>query len=178
VDESQYEASQGPCLHALDSGEIVTVPDITRDDRWTDYLAHALAHGVRSSLSLPLQADGETAGALNLYSRSAHAFDDPTVLSAAAALAAQGGAVLSIAVRQAQQVALTSQLREALASRAVIDQAMGILMAQQRCTADDAFALLRRTSQNRNRKIRDIAADIVTAVGGQTPQPPEFAEPE
>jgi hypothetical protein len=66
VDEAQYEQGQGPCLHALDSGDIVAIPDVTRDDRWAGYHAHALAHGVRSSLSLPLQADGLTTGALNL----------------------------------------------------------------------------------------------------------------
>jgi GAF domain-containing protein len=178
VDEAQYEQGQGPCLHALDSGDIVAIPDVTRDDRWAGYHAHALAHGVRSSLSLPLQADGLTTGALNFYSESTHAFDDPTLMSAATALAAQGGAVVGVAVRQAQQAELTTQLREALATRAVIDHAIGILMAQQRCTADEAIALLRSASQNRNRRVHDLATDLVTAVGGQPPEPASFGDPK
>ena len=176
VDEAQYEQGQGPCLHAMDSGDIVDIPDVTMDDRWAGYHAHALAHGVRSSL--PLQADGLTTGALNFYSESTHAFDDPTLVSAATALAAQGGAVVGVAVRQAQQAQLTTQLREALATRAVIDHAIGILMAQQRCTADEAIALLRSASQNRNRRVHDLATDLVTAVGGQPPEPASFGDPK
>jgi hypothetical protein len=58
-----------------------------------------------------------------------------------------------------------------MVSSSIIDQAIGILMAQQRCTAAIAFDLLRRASQNRNRKLRDIAADIITKVSGAPPQP-------
>lgn len=107
---------------------------------------------------------------LNLYAPVAHASDDSAAVGRASAFAAQGNAVLTVALHQAQQSELTEQLREALTSRSVIDQAIGIVMSQQRCNADDAFAVLRRASQGRNRKLRDIAADMVTSVGG-TPSP-------
>ena len=64
-----------------------------------------------------------------------------------------------------------NQLEAALSSRSVIDQAMGVLMAQQRCTAEEAFDLLRAHSQSNQRKIRDIAADLITRVSGQPPAP-------
>ena len=67
---------------------------------------------------------------------------------------------------------MQQQLGEAMASRAIIDQAIGILMAQQRCNASTAFDLLRRASQNRNRKLRDVAVDIITNVSGGPPDPP------
>ena len=68
----------------------------------------------------------------------------------------------------------SSNLHQALTSRAVIDRATGILMAQQRCDEDTAFNILRRTSQNRNVKLRDLAAEIVTGVGGNVPERDTF----
>jgi AmiR/NasT family two-component response regulator len=62
-----------------------------------------------------------------------------------------------------------------LGSRAVIDQALGVIMAQQRCDSHEAFALLRHASQNRNRKLRDVATDVITGVSGKPPEaPPDF----
>jgi GAF domain-containing protein len=178
VDEVQYGAGQGPCLQSLATGQVVSVPDLAVEQRWDGYPAHALAYGIGSSLSLPMSTDSQTIGALNLYSRAAHAFDEPADLTRSAALAGQGSAVLSVALRQAQQAQLSEQLREALSSRSVIDQAIGILMAQQRCTARAAFAVLRGASQNRNRKLRDIATDVVTSIGGPPETPPAFNEPD
>ena len=77
----------------------------------------------------------------------------------------------------ADHVALTDQLRTSLASRAVIDQAIGVLMGQRRISAADAFAILRTTSQNRNIKLRVFAAQIVEGAGAQPPQPPPFDPP-
>jgi GAF domain-containing protein len=125
---------------------------------------------VVSSLSLPLIVDGERLGALNLYSTTARAFHGPA-REQAEAFGAQCTAALTLSLRQVRQARLQSQLAEAMVSSSVIDQAIGILMAQQRCSAPDAFALLRQASQNRNRKLRDIAADMVTDVSGAPPQP-------
>jgi GAF domain-containing protein len=168
VDEIQYDGDQGPCLDTLRSGVPNHVKDLANEERWGNYRTHALAHGVRGSLSMPLRMDGETVGALNLYSRRVDAFTDED-LSQAHTFAAQAEAALTLAYRQAKQAATTEQLQEALRSRAVIDQALGIIMAQQHCDAREAFALLRRASQNRNRKIRDISADIIAAVSGKDP---------
>jgi AmiR/NasT family two-component response regulator len=90
--------------------------------------------------------------------------------------AIQASAVLTVALRQAQQAQLTDQLREALATRSGIDQALGILMAQQGCDPETAFAILRDTSQHQNRKLRHVAGDIVEAVTGRQPQTP-FNDP-
>ncbi|MGH3366860.1 MAG: ANTAR domain-containing protein [Nocardioidaceae bacterium] len=72
---------------------------------------------------------------------------------------------------------MTDQLRDALASRAVIDQAIGILMAQHNCSADEAFGILRRTSQHQNRKLREIATETIQATTGHDPSPPPFNDP-
>ena len=92
--------------------------------------------------------------------------------------AGQASAVLTVVTRQAREVELSGQLRGALASRAVIDQAIGIVMAEDRCDAAHAFDVLRQASQHQNRKLREIAVDIVTAVGGgPPPQTPAFHDP-
>lgn len=83
---------------------------------------------------------------------------------AAALFAAQAAGALTVAIRLAQMAELTEHLRLALESRGVIDQAKGILMNQEHCTAERAFAILRSASQHRNIKIRDLATEIVKRV--------------
>jgi len=176
ADEIQYGAGQGPCLDSLQSGEVVQVDDLAQDERWPDYRPSAVAHGVVSSLSLPLAVAGQTVAALNLYSNRPAAFDGPA-RQHAEAFAAQGAAALALALRQFDQAQLQQQLFEALASRSVIDQAIGILIGQQRCNAAAAFDLLRQASQHRNRKLRDVAADIITNITGESPRPPTQFKP-
>jgi GAF domain-containing protein len=175
VDEVQYGLDQGPCLHALRTGVLVSIQDLADDQRWAAYAATALQHGIRSSLSLPLSSGSNTRGAFNLYSREAGSFGQATHRAERFAQNASGA--LSIAVRLADHIALTDQLRDSLASRSVIDQAIGVLMGQRRITAADAFAILRTTSQNRNIKLRAFAAQIVEGAGAQPPQPPPFDPP-
>jgi GAF domain-containing protein len=176
VDEVQYGEGDGPCLQTMRTGEAVAVTDLVGERRWHSYPGHALRYGVRSSLSLPLSSDDGTRGALNLYATVPDAFGDRQ-RKAAELFAAQASAALSIVTRMAGQIALTGQLREALRSRSVIDQAIGIIMGEQRCDADEAFGLLRSASQHQNRRLRDLAADVVRNVGGREPRPSPFHEP-
>jgi len=170
VDEIQYVVDEGPCLDALRSGTVVQVDDLGQEERWDGYRAYAVANGVMSSLSLPLMVDGESLGALNLYAAAPAAFAGPQ-RGQAEAFAAQCAAALTVSLRQVRQLQVQSQLAEAMVSSSIIDQAVGILMYQQRCTAAAAFDLLRRASQNRNRKLRDIATDIITNISGEPPAP-------
>jgi GAF domain-containing protein len=170
VDEIQYGTDEGPCLDALRYGTVIQVDDLNQDERWNSYRPHAIAYGVVSSLSLPMSVDGETLGALNMYSATPAAFDG-SYRQAAEAFAAQSAAALTVTLRQVRQAEVQHQLADALVSSSVIDQAIGILMGQQRCTASAAFDLLRRASQHRNRKLRDIAVEIVTNISGEPPQP-------
>ncbi|TDD67430.1 ANTAR domain-containing protein [Jiangella aurantiaca] len=167
VDEGQYAGGWGPCVHSLATGEVVEIADQESDPRWPEYRVHAIALGVRSSLSLPLSVNGEVVGAMNLYD-----FDEPEAFDIqnrrrAETFAAQASTALTLALRQAHDAELADQLEQALATRSVIDQAVGILMAQQRCAADQAFALLRKHSQNNNLKLRTVAERLVAKVSGQ-----------
>jgi GAF domain-containing protein len=175
IDEIQYDTGEGPCLKALATGTRIQVDDLAGDERWMLFRPRALAHGMLSSVSLPLTAAEKPVAALNFYAHVPRAFHESDV-SLAQALAAQCSAALEVILRQTEHAMQREQFDAAARSRSVIDQALGIIMAQQRCTATVAFELLRQASQHRNRKLRDVAADIVTAVTGQAPEPPSLFE--
>ncbi|WP_454085185.1 GAF and ANTAR domain-containing protein [Georgenia sp. Marseille-Q6866] len=162
-DEVQYGQGDGPCLTSIRTGEVVLVEDLSKEERFGDYRAHALALGVRSALSLPLTGGTTALGAINLYSQQPHAFG-AAELDAARRFADEASRALTMAVRLAEHAELSAQLQAALTSRAVIDQAIGVIMGQNRCDADEAFAILRTASQNRNVKLRTVAQEIVAAV--------------
>jgi len=164
LDETQYSQGQGPCLHALSTGEVVSIPDMAKDERWPRFAERGAAYGAGSSLSLPMRtAQTGVVGALNLYSRTSYAFTDAHRDQAGRFADLAAGAV-AIGVRLAQRTELTEDLRVALSSRSTIDQAIGIVMGQRRCNADEAFAILRQLSQTSNAKLRDIATRVISTV--------------
>lgn len=171
VDQVQYELDDGPCLHAVRDGRMVRIEDTADKARWPEFEAHAASHGIRSCLALPLNADGKPVGALNLYAREAAAFGAAEA-RIAENFADNASGALSLAIRLAAHAALIEQLRSSLASRGVIDQAIGIVMATEHCTQDRAFAILRSASQNSNVKLRDIASAVVTSISGEPARPP------
>jgi GAF domain-containing protein len=170
LDEIQYARGQGPCLQALQTGERVVVTDLTSEQRWSDYRIHALAAGHRSSVSLPLTLNGTTLGAVNLYSRTANGIDEQGIRRAEA-FTLQGATALTLVLRHAQQAVLEDQLRDALSSRTVIDQALGMVMAQRQIGSTEAFAILREASQNGNRKLHDVATELIETITRQPAQP-------
>jgi GAF domain-containing protein len=176
VDGVQYELDDGPSLHAMRGGQVVRIEDTAEKARWPEFEAQAASHGIRSCLALPLNADGKPVGALNLYAREASAFGAAEA-RLAENFAENASGALSLAIRLASHAALIEQLRSSLASRGVIDQALGIIMAREHCPQDRAFAILRSASQNSNVKLRDIASAVVTSVTGEPPQPsPPFED--
>ncbi|WP_443054379.1 GAF and ANTAR domain-containing protein [Streptomyces sp. IBSBF 2435] len=166
LDEAQYGQDDGPCLQAMRTGETVSVPDTLREQRWGGYPAYAAACGARSSLSLPIAPHTHTAGALNLYAPRPHAFADAD-MTALRSLASQATGAIALAQRIADAEEFAADIQAALQSRTVIDQAIGIIMGQQRCTAEKAFEVLRTASQHRNVKLRDLCAELVTSITGQ-----------
>src|SRR4051794_8454461 len=162
LDETQYERGHGPCLHAARTGELTEIADTRTDDRWPDYLPRAVDHGNLSSLSVPLaiDEDEQVAGALNIYARRPQAFDED---SRRAATKFAPYAAVATGNLHAYQSArnLAANLQTALETRAVIDQAKGILMERHKLTADQAFQVLAQASMKTNRKLRVVAADLV-----------------
>jgi hypothetical protein len=122
-------------------------------------------------MSYPLITGEQTIGALNMYAFKPLA-PDVGMQARAAQLADRAAGALAVGLRITDERAENATLRVALTSRSVIDQAIGILIAQQQCSIDDAFALLRRTSQGRNVKLRDVAAQIVDSAQRHQPGKP------
>jgi GAF domain-containing protein len=160
--ETQYERGHGPCLHAARTGELTELSDTRTDTRWPDYSRRAAEHGNLRSLSVPLPIDEEeqVSGALNVYAREPNAFDEASRTAAVAfgsyAAVAPGNLY---AYRNARDKA--ENLQVALESRAVIDQAKGVLIERFRITPDQAFQLLAQVSMRVNRKVRDVADELV-----------------
>jgi GAF domain-containing protein len=171
LDQDQYAAGDGPCLEAARSGRVVRTSMEEARSRWPEFARSARAAGVESYLSCPLFLGDDFAGSLNLYSARPHGFADFDValleLYVTAACAA-----IDNARRYALAREVADQLAVALDSRTVIDQATGIVMARSGVTAEQAFAVLARQSQNTNVKLRTIASRLVAGHAGRDlPEP-------
>ncbi|WP_410566916.1 ANTAR domain-containing protein [Amycolatopsis sp. cmx-4-61] len=163
IDQAQYDTDQGPCLEAARTGEVQRVKVHEAAERWPEFAAAAGEAAVASYLSAPLFIDREYQGSLNLYGTGGEGFDslDEALLELYTTAAE---AALGSARRYRTAQATVGQLQVALSTRAVIDQAKGILMALHRITAEEAFDLLVTQSQQRNVKLREVAEQFVTSV--------------
>jgi GAF domain-containing protein len=157
LDEAQYEANDGPCVQALDEGTVVHATDGLA--RWPPLSQRAREAGIRSVLSTPLSTGGDPLASLNLYSRSPEFDDEARHLNSLFVGPASTTLANAMAFSAASQLA--DNLREAITTREIIGEAKGILIARQNCSSDEAFDVLRRASQRTNRKLRDIAVDLV-----------------
>src|SRR4029453_72268 len=160
ADELQYERGYGPCMDAGRAGQMFLIDDMRTEQRWPDYAQHAAAHGVLSSLSVPLPFQGATIGALNTYARRPRVIDDHDI-----EIAEEVAAWVAIAIGNAEAAARTSEdlthLRTAMMSRACIEQATGILMGGRKNKKGGGFPVLTPTSQQTNTKLRDVAEELV-----------------
>ena len=136
ADELQYEHGYGPCMDAGRGGVLLRVDDMHTEERWPDYVEHVrTATPVRSSLSVPLPYQGATIGALNNYSTVPRAFATPESLRAGLEVAEVVAVAVANADAHAQLGEQTRNMRLAMESRAVIEQAKGVLMAQRHVDA-------------------------------------------
>lgn len=170
VDNIQIAIGEGPCVSAITEGMIFYADDLVEDAVWPRFAHEATTRGMRSLLALPLLA-GDRRGALNLYAKFPRAFGSVD-RAKAVVLATLAGLALSSAHAHEDEARHSAELRTALATRELIGQAQGILMERERITAEQAFDVLRRASQHLNRKLREIAQDLV-----DTGQRPETASP-
>jgi len=160
LDESQYAAGHGPCLDASAAAGTMSVPQTAGESRWPQWAASARELGVNSSLSIGLPVQDTVAGALNIYADKPDAFDDDAIVLGQT-FAGYAAVALANAHLYDTTASLAQQMQAAMDSRAVIEQAKGIIMGERRCTADEAFSMLTKVSQDTNRKVRDVAATLV-----------------
>jgi GAF domain-containing protein len=160
LDALQYAEDHGPCVDATRTGDRQHAVGDALEERWPVFGAAAISAGIATILSTPLEIPGRSIGALNLYARTQDAFSGDSA-ALAAVFAHHAGAVLANAAAFADSESTNRNLLDALATRQLIGQAMGIIMARERCTSDEAFDILRRASQQSNLKLRDIADQFV-----------------
>lgn len=160
VDIEQYNAGEGPCLHASRTGQVVRTDADTAQEAWPEFAAAARAAGIRSFLAAPLFANEQAIGSFNLYSAQQATFDrlDAEILDLLTATVSR--AIADFArFQSANRIAETIQ--HALENRAPIEQAKGMLMALHGIDADAAFNMLRRESQDKNVRLHVVARDLV-----------------
>ena len=154
LDELQFVMKEGPCFDALRTQETVHSPELATDPRWPRWGPRVVKElGVHCIASYRLFTTADTLGALNLYSRTANAFDADDLYNGLA-LAAH----VAVALAASQNV---EHMEMALTTRTVIGQAEGILMERFDIPPDTAFAVLRRVSQRRNVKLNQVADELV-----------------
>lgn len=155
LDSLQYELDEGPCLDAVRGAELVTAPTIRHDQRWPRYVGPAVERGLRSQMAVRMYVDDDgTVGGLNLYSTEREEIPDEDV-HVARLLARHAAIALGHARHQ-------DALATAVESGRAIGKAIGIVMERYQLGEQAATAFLWRVSSHSNRKVRDVALDLVT----------------
>lgn len=168
LERLQASLGEGPCTDVLGGQNSVYVADMLQDTTWPQFAPVAVAAGLRSALAYRLFVGEETLGALQLFARLPGAFN-ATDRAQGLLFAAHAAMALNVARTQEIQEQRAENLQAAMVSREVIGQAQGILMERERITADQAFQLLRHSSQRLNLKLRDVAQALVDT--GAVPEP-------
>lgn len=166
VDTIQYGIQEGPCITAATLARTVRAGSLETDPQWPRFGPRVGRLGVHSALSIPLLTTDGVLGAMNVYAHARDAFDEHAAVigelfAVPAAIAVQNAQVL------AQTRRLAAQLQAALTNRAVIDQALGIVMSRVGCDTDEAFARLRHKSQTSNQKLYGVAERVVAEAVGR-----------
>ncbi|MFA9445555.1 ANTAR domain-containing protein [Egicoccus sp. AB-alg6-2] len=162
VEVTQDRIDDGPCHAAYERDQTMAIGDLEAEDRWPEYRQRALESGFRAVLGIPMRAWGQTIGVLDIYRRAPGPWSD-TDRDAAEIMTAMGAGYILHANQMRAQHELADQLQTALTSRDIIGQAKGLLMARHRVDADEAFDMLRSTSQRGNMKLREVAAKVIEA---------------
>jgi transcriptional regulator with GAF, ATPase, and Fis domain len=162
LDDAQYDTGEGPCLAVLEPHEPISLDDAAAsEDRWEHFARTAQHLGVHSTLSMHLPVDsGDLAASLNLYSKRHLELGAEAVRRAVPFADQLAAAILSVDAHRST-AKLARDMAEAMRTRAVIEQAKGMLMADDRISADAAFERLVRVSQETNTKLRDVARRLV-----------------
>lgn len=168
LDEIQNGFGDGPCLTALREDTTMLVTDLLAEERWQRYAEAALDYGVRSVLAVPLDLAGEAQGVANLYSRRPNGFSALDILTAEN-FVGNASRSLQLALSMARLKGVHDDLVAAMQSRTIIDMAVGVVMAQNGSSQDEAVRILTRASNSRNMKLRDVASTVVDSVGRKEP---------
>ena len=160
LEELQISHHEGPCIAAFEDKELVRAEDLTQEQRWPAFSLHAVAHGIRAVLASPIPYNQDAVGVVAVLSEESRPWSAEAEL---ALLAFTDLAALLIAsmLLGEQQTELAAQLQAALNSRAIIEQAKGVLIGQLGLTAQAAYAQLRARARAERRKLAMVSAEVV-----------------
>jgi GAF domain-containing protein len=161
----QERAGEGPCVDALTFDQITTTRDLHADERWPALVGELPDDAVRAVLGVPLHAGKIAVGSLNLY-RDRPSDWDATETAALEAYAELVEGLLLSALRAHQHEQLVQQLQHALDHRVVIERAVGVVMARENVDAVTAFNRLRQEARRAERKVAEVAADLLAEIPG------------
>jgi len=174
LDERQYTDGYGPCLDAAQSGETIRIDDTSTSEHYPEFAATALRAGVHSTVAVGMPLPYEGLAALNVYCRTPGAALSDEALTAVRTFADHAAVTIANAALVSSRTRVAEQLTTAMRTRAVIEQAKGVVATMCACDPEQAFDFLRKRSQSLNRKLHDIAAEVVddAAHGRVTPFSP------
>jgi hypothetical protein len=165
LDELEQAVGDGPCLKALREMSPVIIDDVSADSRWPELTRRFAEANVRSSLGVPLEINSEASAALNFFASKPSVFT-ANVYDKAVGFAAAAHNTLHLSVRIKTAQSRAEDLEAAMQSRTAINLACGVIMAQNRCSQAEAMEILTKVSSNRNRKLRDVAAELIAQLSG------------
>jgi GAF domain-containing protein len=169
LEQVQY-ANGGPTMVAAGSERLILLDDVAGEAGWLAYRQCAATSGLRSALHVPAVVDAQQTVVLAVYAPLPRAFG-PEEQRSALRYAEEADRSVALAIRLSQTERTAWNLEAALESRSVIAQAVGVLMAQNRCDGPEAFAILKAASQNRNTKLREVARQVVEGVSSVQTKP-------
>jgi len=167
LDHIEQELGDGPCIRALREMAPVIIDDVDRDPRWQALNRRLAEHNVRSTLGVPLEITGDARAALNFFATKPGVFT-ADVYDKAVGFAAAAHNTLNLSVRINNAQSRADDLEAAMQSRTAINLACGVIMAQNRCSQEEAMEILTKVSSNRNRKLRDVAGELIEQLSGSS----------
>ena len=161
LDRIEHGYGDGPCIESLRTKAVMLLGDVGTDPRWPEYQAMLAEQGCQSTLGVPMEISEGSSAALNFFAFSPGVFSED-VVAEAAGFADLASRALRLAVRIGTAQARAEDLQAAMEHRTTIDLACGVVMAQNRCSQEEAMRILTRVSSNRNQKLRVVAAGVLT----------------
>ncbi|WP_258803442.1 GAF and ANTAR domain-containing protein [Pseudarthrobacter sp. NS4] len=165
LDHVEQAIGDGPCVKALREMSAVMIDDVASDPRWPAYNQALAERNVHSTLGVPLEISGAASAALNFFATKPRVFT-ADVYEKAVGFAAAAHSTLHLSVRIKTAENRAEDLEAALESRTAINLACGVIMAQNRCSQAEAMEILTKVSSNRNRKLRDVARELIEQLTG------------
>lgn len=161
----EQATGEGPGFEALRTGEPTLLADVSAGPRWPDYRRELASRGYRSALGVPLDL-GEGASAVLTYFGPATGLFASSTVAEAESFAGMASGALRVALRIAAAELHSGDLKAAMEHRTSVSLPRGIIMAQNRCSQEEAFEILTRVSNNRNQKLHTVADDIISRLSG------------